>query len=628
MLLQGLMSVRDNCVPVKTHKKTNQPGWYTNALKKQANLYNKTKISKSAYDTNRYNIVRKQNKKLIKQAKNTYLAKSLYKPLQNGDSKAFYKYLRQNRENASNIIPDLDHLNQAAKTPIAKANMLNTFFKSVFIEDDGENVNLTKTPITNEDVDIIVTRAGVLELLMGVNVSKSCGPDNITGILLKTFADCIASSLTDIFNYSLTTGCLPDIWKEANISAVYKKGSRHSPDNYRPISLTCIMCKLLEHIISGHIHTFLDSNNILVDSQHGFRSGRSCETQLVYTFNDLAHNKEMGMITDVIILDFSKAFDSVNHRKLLSKLRCFGIGNQLISWIKDFLRNRGQVVKVENSTSSRCNVISGVPQGSVLGPLLFLLYVNDLSAQLVSECRLFADDAVLYNTRQNKDILQQDLLKLELWSKLWQLSFNTTKCSVLSIKDPSLQQDYYLNNTRIKNVKNHPYLGIELSYDLKWNPHVNKVASKALKLLGMLSRVIKTADTKTRQMAYNTLIRPVLEYGCQVWDPYLSKDIKQLEKIQNRALRFIFRLPPGIISFSELRLQTGIQSLADRRKDLRLNFYFKQIASGVITDTHAQAPLRVHNTRQNDGLYIPSIKTKAFYHSFWPRTIRDIRGNV
>ena len=166
---------------------------------------------------------------------------------------------------------------------------------------------------------------------MGVNVSKSCGPDNITGILLKTFADCIASSLTDIFNYSLTTGCLPDIWKEANISTVYKKGSRYSLDNYRPISLTCIMCKLLELIISGHIHTFLDSNDIPVDSQHGFRSGRSCETQLVYKFNDLAHIKEMGLITDVIILDFSKAFDSVNPQKLLSKLHCFGIGNQLIS---------------------------------------------------------------------------------------------------------------------------------------------------------------------------------------------------------------------------------------------------------------------------------------------------------
>ena len=169
---------------------------------------------------------------------------------------------------------------------------------------------------------------------MGVNVvskSSTCGPDSITGIFLQTFADCMASSLTDISNYLFTTGCLPDIWKEANVSVVYQKASCHSPDNYCPISLTRIMRKPLEHIISGHTHIFLDSNDILVDSQYEFRSGMSCDTQLVYAFNDLVHNKEMGLITYVIILDFSKAFDSVNHQKLLFKPHCFGIGDQLIS---------------------------------------------------------------------------------------------------------------------------------------------------------------------------------------------------------------------------------------------------------------------------------------------------------
>jgi hypothetical protein len=630
IFLQGLNKLKEECVPSKLHRSKNQPDWFTNrvrnALKKQKHLYTVAKVSDTVYNINRYKTVRKLNKRLIKQAKKSYLTKTLYKPLQTGDSKSFYRYIRQNRENGSNIVPDLVCQNVTAKTSMEKANILNQFFESVFVDDDGASLPQDFKSIPADEVDIVVSPEGVLKLLKDIDVSKSCGPDNITGILLKTFAICIKESLTQIFRYSLLSGSLPDIWRQAKVKAIYKKGNRHSPNNYRPVSLTCITCKILEHIISSHVNSFLSKNDILTDSQHGFRSGRSCETQLVYTFNDLAHNREEGLVTDVLILDFSKAFDTVNHRKLLFKLNRMGINAQVIIWISAFLKDRKQTVMVDGMESAHCGILSGVPQGSVLGPLLFLLYVNDLPAQLTSECRLFADDALVYNTRDKHMILQEDLQKLETWSHTWQLAFNASKCSVLSVGDFNSQQCFSLNNIRLQNVSSHPYLGIELSNNLKWEKHINNIVSKATRLLGMLSRVLKTADTKTRQVAYNTLVRPVLEYGCQVWDPYLKKDIKRLEQVQNKALRFIFRIK-GRVSFTQIRKDANVDSLEKRRRDFRLKLFVKSIGSGVISNTHDNAPQRSQNTRQRDGLYVPAIKTNAFFHSFWPRTTRDARGD-
>jgi len=522
-------------------------------------------------------------------------------------------------------MPDLKLNGVVAKQPQHKANLLNQFFRSVFVKDDN-----TALPIVNirptDKTNIEITTEGLLKLLRDIKTSKSCGPDKISGILLKTFAHIIAHTLTLIFKYSLSTHTLPDIWKCANIKPIYKKGDRSLPNNYRPVSLTCITCKLLEHIIASHMNTVLEQNDILTDCQHGFRRNRSCETQLVHAFNDLAFNHERGVKTDVIILDFTKAFDSVNHRKLIFKLQSYGINIQVLNWVKAFLVDRKQIVMVDDKHSDTCEILSGVPQGSVLGPLLFLLYINDLPEQITSQCRLFADDALLYNTRENTSVLQDDLNKLESWSHTWQLSFNSSKCSVLSVGEKDSQQAYFLNNARLQNVNSHPYLGIEFSCNLKWNLHLDILASKATRTLGMLQRVLKTADTKTRLVAYNTLVKPILEYGCQVWDPYLKKDIKKLEKIQNKALRFVFKIKHQI-SFSKLRKDTGILSLAKRRKRKRIKLYCQVIESGVIQDRYQSAPERFHQTRQREGLFLPSIRTNAYYHSFWPRTTRNLRDD-
>ena len=208
---------------------------------------------------------------------------------------------------------------------------------------------------------------------------------------------------------------------------MFKKGDVHLAENYPPVSLTSVTCKLLEHVICKHLLTHLENNNILTNLNHGFCSGYSCETQLLVTLNDLLHFNDEGSQTDVIILDFSKAFDTVPHAELLTKLESFGITGSIHHWLRTFLTKRYMQVVVDGESSSKVTVDSGVPQGTVLGPLLFLCYINDLPLAVSAQVRLFADDCLLYRkieSQEDHTILQQDLIELEKWASKWGMRSN------------------------------------------------------------------------------------------------------------------------------------------------------------------------------------------------------------
>ena len=322
---------------------------------------------------------------------------------------------------------------------------------------------------------IIFTQSGIQHLLSTLDVSKASGPDRVSPYILKHCAEELSPVLQIIFTQSLTTGVLPPDWLSANICPVYKKGSRSSPCNYRPISLTPICSKIMEHIIYHSIMNHLNLNNILIDNQHGFRANHSCTTQLIVFIEDVSHALDHQKQVDIILLDFSKAFDMVPHQRLLSKLKHYGITNEIYNWTKTWLIQRIQRVVLDGEVSDQASVLSGVPQGTVLGPLMFLLYINDISKHINSPLRLFADDCLLYRVISCKDdasLLQEDLDRLYEWTKIWQLSFNIKKCVLLQCTRSlsPYQCNYTLNKDTLATTDQHRYLGVLLDKRLSWSP--------------------------------------------------------------------------------------------------------------------------------------------------------------
>ena len=406
------------------------------------------------------------------------------------------------------------HAKTHASVPI---NLNLSQFTSVFTKEDLSTVpelNSTDHPSVHP---IVVSRKGVLKLLQDINPHKATGPDDIPGRLLKTLSGEVVDILCMIFQASIDQGKIPTAWKQAYISPIFKKGDRHKPSNYRPVSLMSVCCKILEHIVHSHVMGHLDNNHLLSDVQHGFRKKRSCESQLILTIQDLANGLNDGEQIDAILLDFSKGFDKVVHQRLLQKLQYYGIRGYLNDWVADFLKDRQQEVVLEGTHSSATQVTSGVPQGTVLGPLLFLVYINDMPEGIDSTMRLFADDSLLYriiHTKEDQSILQEDLRKLELWEHKWQMQFNADKCEVLRItnkRNPTIC-NYRVHDQHLQTVKQAKYLGATISSDLSWNHHVDNTVKKATNTLNFLRRNIR--DCPPRVKARNSAISP---WFVQLW---------------------------------------------------------------------------------------------------------------
>ena len=436
--------------------------------------------------------------------------------------------------------------------------------------------------------------------------------------------------LTSIFNQSLSTGVVPEDWHQANIFALHKKGSKELPENYRPISLTSICSKMLEHIVFSNVSHFLESHNILTPRQHGFRLGHSCESQLILAVDDWAQAIDQGLQTDIAIFDFSKAFDSVPHHRLLLKIEAYGIRGTTLQWIRAFLTDRRQRVVQNGAKSSWQPVISGVPQGTVLGPLLFLLYINDIVNNISSEIRLFADDCVLYRRIHCLDdcrALQSDIDTLLHWSRTWQMQFNNKKCYILPVtrKRSKIGYDYCLGEDRLSEVKSYPYLGITVSSDLRWKEHVMNVSAKANRTLGFVRRNCYFCTRDAKATAYTALVRPVLEYAAAAWDPYTKTDINRLEMVQRRAARFVSRDYRQTTSATALINQLGWTTLADRRKNNRLTIFYRAYNhSSAITLDHLQRPTRgTRQTSDSSSFINIGSRTDAYKYSFFPRTVLD-----
>jgi ribonuclease P/MRP protein subunit RPP40 len=501
-------------------------------------------------DTNaarlRYTRARNKVKTLMRQAKRRFEREIARKS--KSDPKVFWKHIRNRLKTKSGVAPLLEKNEDKDSMKFSdeeKANILQNQFSSTYVREPEGEIPKLSYRTENTIYDLKVTSEMVRQDIINMNVNKSCGPDEIPPRILKELIDYLSEPIALLLNKTMESGDLPLDWKRAYVSPIFKKGSKNHAENYRPISLTSVICKLMEIFIKQVIMQHLVDQNLLSPKQYGFISGRSTTTQLLNYLDKCIEKIVMGGVVDTIYLDFSKAFDCVPHRRLIGKLESYGVTGNILKWIKAFLSGRNQVVKVNGAESKSSSVISGVPQGSVLGPILFIVYINDLLENIESEGLLFADDTKIFNyiaSRKDALTLQSDIYSLENWSQKWLLSFHPDKCHVLTTgKFENIRHThrYTVNNRELEHVFEEKDLGVVMDSDLNFEEHMSLKINKANAIMGMIRRSFTFLDCHLFRKLYITFVRPHLEYAQAVWSPHLVKHVNMIENVQKRATKLV-----------------------------------------------------------------------------------------
>ena len=636
LLSDALRTGIETYIPHKAIKSRESAPWISRKLQRKITrrdrAYTRTKQRGRIQDEQRFQKLKKEVQRDLRQEYWAYVAEIVTPqecdPNAFASMKRFWKFIKHKAADFNGVAP-LKVDGKLVTDSRLKAEALNSQFQAVFTRETDFLPSWTSPRAPPMD-KIDITEAGVLKLLKNLNPGKAPGPDSTSPRVLKELSEVIAGPLTLIFRKSLATGQVPESWRCANVAPVFKKGQKYLCANYRPISLTCIASKLMEHIICSALMNHADRHNILYSLQHGFRPQRSCETQLLDMVNDIVNNMQQGLQTDLCILDFSKAFDKVGHRRLVEKLKWYGIGGEVNTWITNFLSDRSQRVVVDGVSSDSIPVISGVPQGSVLGPCLFLFYINDIADGLTSTVRLFADDTMAYLTvksTQDAEEFQRDLDKLVDWEKTWQMEFHPDKCEIISItrKRNPVKYPYSLHGHLLKHVDVVKYLGVKISQDLRWNEHIDYITSKANSTLGFVRRNINISNPQIKERAYKTLVRPVLEYSSTVWDPHTTTAVKKIESVQRRAARTTLNRYRRTSSVDAMLTELNWQSLADRRRIARLVMFYKIHHHLVAINMPLESKLLPAPTRTENSLayVIPTSSRDYHLYSFYPRTVRD-----
>ena len=448
--------------------------------------------------------------------------------------------------------------------------------------------------------------------------------------MLKETSKSICKPLCIIFNRSIQECSYPNCLKLANVMPLFKKGNRDVASNYRPISLISCVGKAMERVVFKHLYNYLHAHNLIYKNQSGFLPGHSTVFQLIDIYHQICKAFDDKQSTCIVFCDISKAFDRVWHAGLLHKLRQYGITGKLNDWIRSYLCNRMQRVFVGSSFSKTRYLNAGVPQGSVLGPLLFLLYVNDISETLISTTRLFADDSSLSVSSSDINIIEtslnSDLQKLSAWSKQWLVNFNPLKTEVvlfsLTERDsPNLVFD----GIDLSLIRHHKHLGITFSKDGSWHEHISNIITSASKILGSMQMLKFRLKRSTLNQIYITYLRPLLEYASVVWDNCTLSEKESLDKIQYEAARIVTGLTRSV-SNDKLIQEIGWVSLSERRKmqKLILVYKYKQgllptYLSQIFPDSVAQT--NPYNLRNNYDFTIVRRRTEIFSKSVIPSSV-------
>ena len=631
--IQKLGEAMDGCIPNRKTAKMRKSIYLTNEAMRKKDLKNKLwrryKKTKSTYDYARYkgakNSLRTLSRRLREEFEKSIAADSKSAP------KKFWSYVKSRTKTRSKI-PSLKRKNGLlAVTASERAEALNEFFATTFTVEDTSTIPETKSVQFKDHLNtFVITPAKVLTKLRDLNPGKNPGLDGWHPLFLKHVADLIAEPLAILYQKSLNEGVCPEDWLEACVTAIHKKGEKKLPDNYRPVSMTSIICKLMESIVRDEIVEHMIQNDLFSKLQHGFVPHRDCMTNLLTCIELWTEKLESGDAVDVIYTDFSKAFDSVPHQRLLKKMESLGIRGVTLNWVKAFLSNRRQCVRVENELSNWISVISGIPQGSVLGPTLFVIFINDMPEMVESICQLFADDAKIFRSVHLRDEtgnlkLQEDLENLDQWSQKWQLPFNTCKCKVLHLGHNNPCYQYKMKGQKLQKVEDEKDLGVVVDNELKFHKHTASVVKKANMKLGLIKKSFASLDETTLPLLYSSLVRSQLEYGNVIWGPHYKTDSIAVEKVQRRATKLIQSIKN--LSYEQRLRHLKLPSLQHRRRRGDMIFAYKLFTGqmGLNKDDFFASP---ESTARGHSYRV--IKRKATklcrIHAFSNRIIDDWNG--
>lgn len=472
--------------------------------------------------------------------------------------------------------------------------LFSQYFCSVFEPPSSRSV--TMTPITNPVStlsNIMIMKADILKKIANLDVNKGSGPDGIPPLVIKNCSKELSEPLAIIFNASLQSGTFPSVWKTAHIVPIFKSGEKSNCNNYRPISILSCLGKLFESLVVDGLYRHLSP--LVTPLQHGFVRNRSTTSNLLEFKNYICCAFAKRIQVDSIYTDFSKAFDKVDHKILIQKLDVyFGIHGNLLRWVKSYLHRRSQLVAVKGFLSSPAPITSGVPQGSHLGPLLFIAFINDLVSHFRSPCLLYADDLKLYSTIRSIsdcDALQSDLYTLHKWCGENGMSLNVKKCFAISFttKRNKVMYNYKLRDHCLERKAVIKDLGILLDEKFTFRDHYDYIISRCNQIIGFITRITKDFKNPYSSLnLYYSMVRSILEYNSVIWTPFYIIHTKRIERVQSKflnILRYRLGLKRELQSYTKRLATFNTQSLAIRRKYIDMVYLFKIVHSYIDSPT-------------------------------------------
>ena len=634
------------CIPSKkvTVRPDDKP-WYNSEIRrtsrKRDRLKSKAIKTGKISDWNSYKKLRNKVNNQKKQAKEIFFnnLELSITDFHKNDKRKFWQVVRhfvKNNDSSTTIPPLVSSSplggNKFHFTDKEKAECLNDYFASISNVDD-QNTALPpffrKSP--NSLSNISCTAEEVELLVQTLNPNKANGLDGISNRMLRAVSKTISEPLAVLFNRSFSEGIFPEAWKMAGRIPIPKKGDKTLPSNYRPIALLSNISKIQERIAFKNLYNHLRDNNLLYKYQSGFLPNHSTVFQLIDIYHNICQSFDNHQFSCMVFCDISKAFDRVWHKGLIYKLKQHGIEGDFLKWLTDYLNGRQQKVIIRGCTSTFKVIQAGVPQGSVLGPLLFLIYVNDIADSLLSLTRLFADDSSLFYSASSLDDIQglinHDLILLSQWAKQWLVTFNPSKTEAIlfTLRNFDHMPVLKFENTHIKFVESHKHLGLTLSYDGKWTDHIHNVKTSAAKVLGIMRKLKFSFSRNALNQIYFSYLLPVLEYACIVWDGCAAHNSDILDKIQNEAARIVTGLTRSV-SLNKLYKECGWLSLAERRRQQKLSFMFKahsDLLPSYISDLMPPLVRNISNypLRNMNNYSVPFARTEIFKKSCIPSAI-------